>query len=278
MSAPTATDLHFTADTPELAGDDLRDCKVTALGLLKSELTKMYSVRSLWVTFMSAFILVLGLCGYMIIDGDMLGGEGGHIPFGWTAIYPVGMLVLVIFGVLSVTSEYSSGSIRTTMTAAPRHTGVIVAKAVSGSVVALLLGSLCTVLLYTLVQIAGTIPSAQGLGPFHSEMFWGMLTGTLTLPYGVLFGIALGLLVRNAAAAIALYFGLFQMGPQVLPAFLPESLHGIFDYMPLAATQVFGAAGLAEDTYGVGTAGLVLLGWLVILGGAGWWLLKTRDV
>lgn len=105
-----------------------------------------------------------------------------------------------------------------------------------------------------------------------------MLAGTLILPYGVVFGIALGILVRNAAGAIALYFGLFQMGPQILPTFLPESLHGVFDFMPLAAIQVFSAAGIAEDSYGPGTAAVVLLGWLTVLGGAGWWLLKTRDV
>lgn len=257
---------------------DLGIARITALGLLKSELTKMRSARSLWVTFAAAFAAILGLCGYMILDGEMLGDAGGHIPFGWTAIYPVGMLVLVIFGVLAVTGEYSSGSIRITMVAAPRRTGVMLAKAGSAAAVASVLGALVTALLYVLVQITGTIPSARGLSPFDPEMFLGMLAGTLTLPYGVVFGMVLGALVRNAAAAIAIYFGLFQMGPQILPAFLPESLHGIFDYMPLAAVQVFGAAGLAEDSYGVGTAVVVLLAWLVVLGGSAWWLLKSRDV
>ena len=50
----------------------------------------------------------------MIVDGEMLGSdEAQNIPFGWTAIYPVGMLVLVVLGGLSITSEYSTGSIRT---------------------------------------------------------------------------------------------------------------------------------------------------------------------
>ena len=260
--------------------EDLSTARITALGLLRSEWTKLWSVRSLRITLAAAFAVTIGLCGYMIIDGQMLGSEdgGGAIPFGWTAIYPVGMLVLVVLGVLSITGEYANGSIRTSVVAAPRRTGVLLAKAVVITQVTAVLATLTSVLLYFVLQIAGTVPSAQGLSLFHPDMFWGVVGGTLVLPYGALFGLLLGGLVRNAAGAIVLYFGFFQMGPQILPAFLPEPLVGVLDYMPLAAIDVVRSGGLNTEPYGTAAAVLVLVAWLAVLGGATWWLLRKRDV
>ncbi|WP_129789686.1 ABC transporter permease [Promicromonospora panici] len=258
---------------------ELGHARITATGLLRSEWTKLWSVRSLWITLAAAFALTIALCGYMIVDGEMLGSEEGQaIPFGWTAIYPVGMLVLVVLGVLSITSEYATGSIRTSLVAAPRRTGMLLAKATVLTGVTAVLAALTSVLLYLVLQAAGTVPSAHGLSLFAPEMFWGVLGGTLVLPYGALFGILLGGLVRNAAGAIVLYFAGFQMAPQILPAFLPDSMLGLLDYMPLAAIDVLRSGGLATEPYGTGTSVVVLLAWLAGTGGAAWWLLKNRDV
>jgi ABC-2 type transport system permease protein len=265
---------------PGLIQSDLGGARISAMGLLRSEWTKLWSVRSLWVTLSAAFTLTIALCTYMIIDGQRLGSEdgGGAIPFGWTAIYPVGMLVLVVLGVLAITNEYSTGTIHTTMVAAPRRTGVLLAKGAVITGVTTVLGVLTSVVLYVVVQAAGTIPSAIGLSLVDPEMFWGVLGGTLVLPYGALFGLVLGGLLRNAAAAIALYFVVFQMGPQLLEAFLPQSLAGVVDYMPLAAINVMRSGGLSTEPYGLGVSIIVLLGWLVVLGGATWALVKRRDV
>jgi ABC-2 type transport system permease protein len=259
---------------------DFGIARITALGLLKSEWTKLRSVRSLWIALSVAFAFTIGLCTYMIFDGQMLGSEegGGAIPFGWTAIYPVGMLGLVVFGVLTFTSEFSSGSIRTSVVAAPRRTGVMLAKMAVVTAVTTVLAVVTSVLLYTLLQIAGTVPSAQGLSLFDPDMFWGVLGATVMLPYGALFGLMLGALLRNAAASIAVYFVVFQMGPQLFSAFLPEAWRGVLDYMPLAAVNVARSGGLATEPYGTGVAVVVLVIWLAVLGGAGWWLLKRRDV
>ncbi len=272
--------MSFLATLAPRRNQDLGSARITAIGLLESEWTKLWSVRSLRITLASAFAVTIGLCGYMIVDGRILGGEdgGGAIPFGWTAIYPVGMLILVVLGVLSITSEYANGSIRTSVVAAPRRTGVLLAKATVITQVTAVLATLTSVLLYFVLQIAGTVPSARGLSLFHPDMFWGVLGGTLVLPYGALFGILLGGLVRNAAGAIVLYFGLFQMGPQILPALLPEPFARPLDYMPLAAIDVVRSGGLNTEPYGTGTAVFVLLSWLAVLGGATWWLLKKRDV
>ena len=275
MSATPAS----TTDASVSRTSDLSGSAISARGLLRSEWTKLWSVRSLWLTLAAAFALTVGLCGYMIIDGAMLGSdEAKDIPFGWTAIYPVGMLGLVIFGVLINTSEYSSGTIRTSMIAAPRRTGVLAAKAVVSASIVAVLATVTSMVLYALLQLTGTVDSAKGMSPLDPDMFWGMLCGTLILPFGTLFGVALGGLVRNAAAAITLYFAVFQMGPQILPNLLPEGIARVTDYMPLAAVDVFRAGGLSSDPYNIGVAIVVLLAWLAGLGGAAWWLLKRRDV
>lgn len=252
--------------------------RITAFGLLRSEWRKIWTIRPLWMTLAAAFALTIGLCAYMIIDGTTLGGaDAGHIPFGWTGIYPAGMLVLVVFGVLSVSTEYASGSIRTSLTSAPRRTGVMLAKAAVVTGVSAVLAVAATVLLYLLLQVMGTVPSAAGMSLFAPEMFWGALGGTLMMPYGALFGVLLGWLLRNAAGAICLYFGLFQMGPQILPAFLPEPLSNVTDYMPLEAINIMRSGGLSAEPYGAATAIIILVAWLVALGGLAWWRLKKFD-
>lgn len=259
------------------AGDGDRSLS-TPLTLLRSEWRKLRTVRSLWMTLSAGFALTIGLCAYMIIDGTTLGGtDAGHIPFGWTAIYPVGMLVLVVFGVLSVSTEYASGSIRTSLTVVPRRTGVMLAKATVITAVSAILAAGTTVLLYLLLQAMRTVPSAAGMSLFDPDMFWGALGGTLMLPYGALFGVLLGWLLRNAAGAICLYFGAFQMGPQILPSFLPEPLAGVTDYMPLAAINVMRSGGLSTEPYGTVTAVVILLAWLAVVGGLAWWRLKKFD-
>ncbi|WP_166984308.1 ABC transporter permease [Paramicrobacterium fandaimingii] len=259
---------------------ELGNARISAIGLVKSEWTKLWSVRSLWITLTVAFALTTALCSYLIFNGQILGDDegAGDIPFGWTAVYPIGMLILVILGVLTITSEYSTGSIRSSLVAAPRRTGLLLSKAAVLTAVTTTLGALMSVLLYAVLQSAGTVPLAQGMSLFDPQMLWGVLGGTMILPYGVLLGLALGGLLRNAAAAIALYFGVFQLGPQLFPVFLPEGLAHVVDYMPLAALDVMRSGGLSTEPYGVGVAIVVLLAWLVVLGGSSWWLLKKRDV
>lgn len=253
--------------------------RITAIGLLKSEWTKLWSVRSLWGTLAAAYALLVGLGTYLVIDGRMLGGaEGGDIPFGFTAIYAVGVLVLVVLGVLMAAGEYASGSIRTSMVAAPRRTGVLLAKSAVAVEVTWVLGLLTSVLLYVVVQVAGTVPSARGMSLLDPDMIWGVLGGTLMLPVAVLLGILLGTLTRSPAAGIVLYIGLFQMAPQILPALLPEGVAKVVDYMPLAALDVVRAGGLTAEPYGIGTAAVVLVAWLGGLGALTWRLLKSRDV
>ncbi|PRB65622.1 ABC transporter permease [Microbacterium sp. MYb45] len=252
--------------------------RITAAGLFRSEWRKLWTIRPLWMTVTAAFALTIGLCAYMIIDGTTLGGgDAGRIPFGWTGIYPVGMLVLVVFGVLSVSTEYASGSIRTSLTVAPRRTGVMLAKAAVVTGVSAVLAVVTTAVLYLLLQAVGTVPSAIGMSLFAPDMFWGALGGTLMLPYGALFGVLLGWLLRNAAGAICLYFGLFQMGPHILPAFLPEPLAAVTDYMPLAAVNILRSGGLSTEPYGAVTAGIILVAWLAVLGSLAWWRLKRFD-
>ncbi|GGM40129.1 hypothetical protein ACFQBY_19955 [Promicromonospora citrea] len=257
---------------------DLTGARITAAGLLRSEWTKLWSVRSLRLTLATAFVLLLGLSTYVVVEGRMLSGEVSEIPFSFTGVYPVGMLALVVLGVLAMAGEYAAGTIRTSLVAAPGRTGVVVAKAAVLVGVTTALGVLSSVLLYGLVQVTGTVPAAQGMSLLDPAMLGGVVGSTLMLPFGALFGVVLGLLVRSAAGAVTLYFTVFQMGPQVFPVLLPEPLAGVVDYMPLQAMDVVRTAGLSGEAYGVGTGVVVLAAWILVLGGAAWWLLRSRDV
>lgn len=105
-------------------------------------------------------------------DARMTGGSGPALPEGtsfgeYIAMnsanggLQLAMLLIGALGVLFIGSEYATGAIRTTMTAVPRRTPVLVAKAVVLSAVGLLFGLLSALAAHLLVQ---PILSAEDLG------------------------------------------------------------------------------------------------------------------
>ncbi|GAA3210363.1 hypothetical protein GCM10020256_08360 [Streptomyces thermocoprophilus] len=158
-----------TAVTPPATGPG--HVRITAAGLLRSEWTKLRSVRSLRLTLALSFAAVAALSAYLLIDGETLGdGAAADVPFAFTAVYPLGVLALTVLGVLVVTGEYSSGTVRASMIAAPRRTGVLLAKAAVLAGVTTALGALLSVALYVLTRITGAVPAAAGMSLFDPAM------------------------------------------------------------------------------------------------------------
>ncbi|KRV49444.1 ABC transporter [Wenjunlia vitaminophila] len=96
--------------------------------VLKSEWTKVRSVRSTVWTLASAFAVTVGLsaalCAVMNANFDQLSSRD-QATFDATSISFAGMflgqLAIIVFGVLVVGSEYSTGMIRTSLAAVPQR-------------------------------------------------------------------------------------------------------------------------------------------------------------
>jgi ABC-2 type transport system permease protein len=175
--------------------------------LLRSEWTKIWSVRSTAWTLAILVILGIGLdvliVGVSVAHWNTLGpanrqtlAERGVFGPGLTfAQLPVSVL-----GVLVITSEYTTGMIRSSLLAVPRRTPMLAAKAAVFGAVAFAAGELLAFASFPIAQaiIGSRIPESLG-DPATLRAAAG---AGLYLAVIGLFSFAIGVVVRHTAAAI----------------------------------------------------------------------------
>jgi hypothetical protein len=114
--------------------------------------------------------------------------------------YPI--LAVGILGVLSFTSEYATGQIRTTFAAVPRRRTVLAAKAAVTGMVALVFGEALSVATFVISEaiLAGHHHAISLSKPGVPRA---LLAAGLSLVAIALVGLALGAIVRSTAGAVA---------------------------------------------------------------------------
>jgi ABC-2 type transport system permease protein len=160
-------------------------------GALRSELTKILSVRS---TYWTLLAFVAASIAWAVLDCAGIASHGVGPSFNaaeasLTGQVALGELIIVVLGALVITSEYSTGMIRTSLAVMPRRGVLYAAKAITFAAVTL------TISLVTSF-IAFFVGQAILSGKHYNT--------TLTQP-GVLRAVLL-------SAAIATVFGLFAYG------------------------------------------------------------------
>jgi ABC-type transport system involved in multi-copper enzyme maturation permease subunit len=143
-----------------------------------------------------------------------------------------GQLAIAVFGVLAVTGEYASGTIRSSIAAVPRRTPLLAAKAVVYGGVALVAGELISLLAFFIGQpiIAQHAPHATlgQPGVLRAVMLAGVYLALICL-------ISLGLatLLRHTAGAITAVVALLLVLPP-LAAALPNSIqNSVGKFLPM---------------------------------------------
>ena len=118
-------------------------------GALRAERTKIFSVRS---TYWSLALLILAAVGWSIGDCAGVAAHWAHTPPQARAgldptqdsiigLILLGQLVIVVLGALTITSEYSTQAIRTSLTVMPRRGVLFTAKGLVFTAVAALVVS-----------------------------------------------------------------------------------------------------------------------------------------
>ena len=145
-------------------------------------------------------------------------------------------LAIAVLGVIVMSSEYSSGTIRTSLAAVPRRGRFLTAKATVFTTVALITGEVVAFAAFLIGQalISGHAPTAslaQGK-PLRAVIGAGLYLAVLGL-----LGVALGTLLRNAAGAIAVVVAIIFVLPLVALA-LPTSIqNSVEKFWPTQAGQ-----------------------------------------
>src|SRR5580692_3626336 len=106
-------------------------------GAIASEFTKIRSVRSTYWTLAALLVVSIGVGAAITggADASFSHNPGNKAGFDATqtsliAFFEIGQLIIAVIAALAITSEYSTGMIRTSLTAQPRRGTVYAAKAI----------------------------------------------------------------------------------------------------------------------------------------------------
>ncbi|MEV5721558.1 ABC transporter permease [Amycolatopsis mediterranei] len=251
--------------------------RVTWRRVLRSEWTKLWSLRSTWITLGLGlvFLVGFGLISAARYQSNLTSGQPLDPDFAQATAVSLSLfgtnfaqLALGVLGVLVAAGEYSTGMIRSTLTAVPRRLPVLWAKAGVFGLVALLVGVAGAFLAFLFGSgiVSGT-PAAMTLsdaGVVRTLFGAGLYLGLV----GVI-GVALGALLRSVAGGISVLVAALILIPGLI-SLLPKAWQtDLGPYLPSNAGQSMFA--LTHDSTSLSpTAGLlVFLGWTVLaLGGA----------
>src|SRR5277367_5344272 len=223
MATATTPNVRLSSLPPAAGQAGLR-------GAVASEFTKLRSVRSTYWTLGALFIVSVGL-SVLITAGtaaNMSNNPGNKAGFDATqtslgAFFEIGQLIIAVLGAMVITSEYSTGMIRTSLTAQPRRGVVYAAKAIVFTTVTLVI-SLVTAFVAFFAGQAMYAGSAVGTALF------------VTIVALIAFGV--GSIVRHTAGTITIVVALMFIIP-LLENTLPSNWHNdVMRFLPDAANQV----------------------------------------
>jgi ABC-2 type transport system permease protein len=276
--------------------------KLSFPGVVTSEWIKFFSLRSTyWV--LSLFVFVTA--GFNAIaclifrseaDADFLGHlHVSEIFAQMTSM--VGTLVVGILGVLTITNEYGSGMIRSSLTAVPRRLPVFWAKALVLLAVSAVVSALTVLLSYGAAYLS-LRDRGVDLALVDGENWRVNLGIVLYIVTMTLLGLTVGTLVRSTPGAMAIVVGLAFVLPviaSIVYSFVVGTSDAVFglwrkailyiiEILPSNAgtpllTYDLQSADTVVPTLGLGPwSGLaVMWAWVVAFGIAGLIRLQTRD-
>jgi ABC-2 type transport system permease protein len=201
---------------------------VTFADLLRSEWTKLRSLRSTAYTLLA--LLGIGIGMSALVAAGTAGRYADLTPEELATFDPtmqslqsffLVQLVISVLGVMVVTSEHATGMIRTTLTATPRRGRLLAAKTLVFAGVALVVGQVQVFGAYLLGQAmlaAGGVPHTTLADPGVLRAVVG--GGLYILVIGLL-AVAIGTLVRATAGAVTVMVGVTLLVP-ALSSLLPE--------------------------------------------------------
>jgi hypothetical protein len=274
---------------------------------LLSEWTKLRSVRSTWISLVVIVVAGIGLsalvsnveAGRWATLGVADRAQFDPVRFSQTGEF-ISQFVVGVLGALIVTSEYATGSIRTTLATVPRRTTVLAAK---GVVIAAVIFVVTEVTAFISFFVGQAVLSAHGgrtlgagstivtqvrsaaipvvsitdAGAARAVFLCGIYLTLLTL---IAFGF--GFILRHTAGAISVFVGVLLVLPliiQVLPSSIADPIE---KFLP----SNLGLAMIVVTTRRTDFAGVLMAPWAaagtlvvysVVVVAAGAWLLVRRD-
>ena len=227
-------------------------------GTLRSEFTKIRSVRSTYWTLLMLFAVSVGLGAGIsaVVASDWSQPQGPGAPpniydptqVSIAALLYLGQLVIVVLGALVLTAEYSTGMIRTSLIAMPRRIVLYLAKAAAFAAVALAVSLVTAFTAFFLGQalLASSHHSATLAGP---GVLRAVIGSALYLTLCGLFAFAAAAIIRNTAATITAMLGLLFVIPVLVNLLPPSWGNDLVRWLPTSAARAISATVGPQDPH-----------------------------
>lgn len=271
--------MATTTATPTHTGGGLA-------GMAAAEWTKLWSVRSTWWSLVGGSVLMALYTVGLGIDTASPPDDAASMPRSELVLLAQdaaggGMLLaqfaLIALGVLVVTTEYSTGSIRSTLQWGPRRGQVLLAKITVLVPVVFVTGSLIALFGAGVADV-----SAADYGSFvPGDVADAALRMGLYLAVAAVLAAGIGTVMRSTAGTLTVVFLLLLLLPMVLLPTGVGLLVKTAEYLPGTAGMEFAGSarllGFTDLPYG-DTGGLVVFAaWAVAAALAGYAVLRRRD-
>lgn len=255
------------------------DSQPVSLGrAVKSEWIKWHSLRSTWSVLGAA---VVGMLAVGLVVGyntrHLTGNQDANDLWSSAPLqgYFLGQLLIGALGVLFVSSEFSTGMIRSTFAAVPKRLPVLWAKLVVFFVITSVVMTAITVITFLASQavISQDRPGFSLSDPGVSRIVLG--TSLYMVLVGVIGGM-IGWMVRSTPGSLVSFFALLFIVPELLTLFGSAGKH-IAQFLPSQAGEAFTVAQPESPHLSPGAGLLVLCGWAVVAVVAAAVSLRRRD-
>ncbi|HLH59360.1 MAG TPA: ABC transporter permease subunit [Streptosporangiaceae bacterium] len=276
----------MTTDQPSLTTLPAPSGRAGIRGTLRSEFTKIRSVRSTYWSLLALLVISIG------IGAAITGGIAAH----WSQMAPadratfdatatslggltfLGELVLVVLGALAITSEYSTTMMRTSLTVMPRRGVLYPAKAAVITAVVLVISLVAAFVSFWLGQalLHSTGASATLSQP---NVLRAVIGGALYVTLCGLLAYGVGSMIRHTAGAITIMVAALFVIP-ILVNLLPNSWHNdLVRWLPSSAGDAITSTVSGSHPHMFSPWGefLVLGIYTVVVLVAGFILFRNRD-
>ena len=267
--------------------------KLTFAGVLRGEFIKFTSLPSTLVLVLSTIAVMVGFAALstwgigatlgMVNSSPEMAAEMGDLNE-LTASLPASGIVFaqLIIGALAVmvmSSEFATGSARSTFVAVPTRQPVLWAKVLMVTLVSAAVALVSILLGYVIAKPIAAIynmPLEFTSDVFQRNLWFGVVYVVMV----ALIGLALGALLRNSAGGIVVLAALFFVLPSALTIFsgMVAWLADVVRFLPDQAAGALMLAPGGEDMLETWQSGLVVAAWIVIPLAAAALVLQRRDI
>jgi ABC-type transport system involved in multi-copper enzyme maturation permease subunit len=254
-------------------------------GALRSEWTKIRSVRSTYWTLLALLVVSIGLDALISaatashlnnVPSDKVGFDATQVSL--FAFAFLGQLILAVLGGLVITAEYSTGMIRTSLSVQPRRRTLYAAKAMVFAGVALVISFFTSFVAFFLGQ---ALLSSTGISSTLSQpqVLRAVVGTALVVTLVGLFAFGLGAIFRHTAATIATAIGVMFVVPIIINL-LPDNWRiEVVRWLPSSALDRISATlpGANPHMFGPWGQFAVTAVWAVAALAVGGFLFRKRD-